>query len=287
MRLLATADLHHNKPKSRAPAEALARDMLGAGGDALLLVGDAAVADGDALEAALSLFDGFDGPRLFVAGNHDLWTNRDVTAERLLTDELPRRVRAAGWRWLTGDPFVEAGVAVVGNIGWYDYSYAEPSLNIAERFYQAKVSPGFVHHANRPKKLLAAAADAAEPGRSMVGRWNDGRFIKMGGVSDGEFLARRCHELRADVGRVDGCRVVAAIHHVPDRRLLPPPVGRYAFARAYLGSDTLGEAVRDAGLTHVLCGHSHHPAEFVGGTGEHWINIGSGYRTKRFVTLDL
>lgn len=286
MRLLATADLHHNKPKSRAPAEALARDMLDAGGDALLLVGDAAVADGDALEAALSLFDGFDGPRLFVAGNHDLWTNRDVPAEHLLTDELPRRVRAAGWHWLTNTPFIEGDVAVIGNIGWYDYSYAEPSLNIPQSFYEAKVSPGFIHYANRPKKLLAAAAEAPEPGRSVVGRWNDGRFIKMGGIGDGDFLARRCDELRADVERVRGRRVLAAIHHVPDRRLLPPPLGRYAFARAYLGSDTLGGTVRDADLAHVLCGHSHQPAEFVDPTGANWINIGSGYRTKRFVTLD-
>ena len=44
MRLLVTADLHYNHPKSRALADSLIDDMNRAGGDVLLLVGDTAVA---------------------------------------------------------------------------------------------------------------------------------------------------------------------------------------------------------------------------------------------------
>ena len=107
MRLLATADLHFNHPKSRHLAEDLIGQINRAGGDVLLLVGDTAVADGDSLEQCLSLFR-FAGPKLFVAGNHELWT-RGPDSYRLFTEELPRRVGALGWRWLEAEPFVAQG----------------------------------------------------------------------------------------------------------------------------------------------------------------------------------
>src|SRR5688572_19708624 len=62
MRLLVTADLHYNHPRSQALAMDLISQMNRAGGDVLLVVGDTAVADGDALEQCLGLFR-FDGPK--------------------------------------------------------------------------------------------------------------------------------------------------------------------------------------------------------------------------------
>src|SRR4029079_11550923 len=70
MRLLVTADLHYNHARSKALAEDLIEHMNAAGGDVLLVVGDTAVGDGNALEQCLSRFR-FSGPKLFVAGNHE------------------------------------------------------------------------------------------------------------------------------------------------------------------------------------------------------------------------
>ena len=53
---------------SQGIGKAAALEIGKAGGDVLLLVGDTAHADGDALEQALSRFE-FRGPKLFVAGN--------------------------------------------------------------------------------------------------------------------------------------------------------------------------------------------------------------------------
>ena len=69
MRLLATADLHYNHPRSRPLADEIIDRINRAGGDVLLLVGDSAVADGDSLEQCLARFQ-FAGEKLFVAGNH-------------------------------------------------------------------------------------------------------------------------------------------------------------------------------------------------------------------------
>ncbi|MGB7160211.1 MAG: metallophosphoesterase, partial [Tepidisphaeraceae bacterium] len=129
MRLLVTADLHYNHPRSQPLALALIDDMNRAGGDALLVVGDTAVSDGDSLEQCLSRFR-LEGPKLFVAGNHELWTHGPDSHAIFKTD-LPRRVRALGWHWLQDEPFRASGDAtIVGSVGWSDYSVAQAGRGI-------------------------------------------------------------------------------------------------------------------------------------------------------------
>src|SRR5579884_458599 len=102
MRLLVTADLHYNHPKSRPLADDLIDQMNGAGGDALLVIGDTATSAGDALEQCLSRF-ACRGLKLFVAGNHELWTTGPSSYDVYRRD-LPARVRALGWHWLEEEP---------------------------------------------------------------------------------------------------------------------------------------------------------------------------------------
>src|SRR5215204_3398742 len=98
MRLLVTADLHFNHPRSRPLAIDLIDRMNAAGGDGLLIIGDTAVADGEELEQCLSRFT-IAGPKLFLCGNHELWT-RGPDSYELFTHDLPRRIAALGWQWL-------------------------------------------------------------------------------------------------------------------------------------------------------------------------------------------
>src|SRR5689334_12964541 len=118
MRLLVTSDLHYNHSKSTELAEDLIRQINRIGGDVLLVVGDTAVSDGDSLERCLSLFR-FAGPRLFLAGNHELWTN-GYDSYHLFNFELPKRVESLGWQWLESKPFVARDIAIAGTVGWYD-----------------------------------------------------------------------------------------------------------------------------------------------------------------------
>ena len=82
--------------------------------------------------------------------------------------------------------------------------------------------------------------------------------------------------------------VVAAVHHLPFREMLPPPRNpQWDFAHAFLGSGRIGELLlRYSNVRHVYCGHSHFPAETRAGN-LHAINVGSGYRWKTFHTLDV
>lgn len=284
MRLLATADLHYNQPKSRRLADDLIDQMNASGGDVLLVIGDTATSEGDALERCLERFH-FAGPKLFVAGNHDLWTNGSDSYD-IFTRELPLRVRNLGWQWLQTDPLVLGDIGFVGSVGWYDYSFAQADLGIPRRFYEHKLSPGAAARFEEFTWLLEAADDVSPAAREIYARWNDGRFVKLQ-RSDEQFLSELLVQLDQQLAAMSHLRhVVAAIHHLPFRQLLPPPKSaQWDFAKAFLGSDQIGQVLLAAGnVRHVLCGHSHLPDDQRIGDIR-VINIGSGYRQKAYLSL--
>lgn len=284
MRLLVTADLHYNHPVSRPLADELIDEMNRQDGDVLLLVGDTAVADGDVLERCLSRFT-FAGPKLFIAGNHELWTARP-DSYAIFTEELPQRVAALGWQWLETQPFVAGDVAIVGSVGWYDYSFAQANLGIPKRFYAEKVSPGAAKHLGGYDHLFVD--DVPPHAMDVVARWNDGKFVKLG-RSDETFLQECLDRLTtACEANRDKRQIVAAVHHLPFHELLPPPKSsQWDFAKAYLGSERLGQTLAQfSNVSTIYCGHSHMPGEATVGH-VHAINVGSGYRHKLFKVMDL
>ncbi len=296
LRLAITADLHHDVARSRESAEALAKRFDQADADGLLVVGDTAISDGDVLERALSLFADDGRPRLFVPGNHELWSKQQQTpVDELLQIELPRRVRAAGWHWLPGDPWrLTNGWSVVGTLGWYDHAFASVELGLPTRFYDAGLSPAVAAWLGR-MDLAPKSHDVPEAFSHFVARWNDKRFIH-GMEADAAFALARLSEFNRDLDAAASSRgIVAAVHVVPMPELLPrvPPGDipanalKYAFARAFLGSPKFGEAaLTRKNVRHLMCGHSHTQRTFDTGTVR-CENIGSTYVEKRLVTVDL
>ena len=285
MRLLTTADLHYNHPRSGALANQLIDEMNAVDADVLLVIGDTASGDGEFLEQCLSRFQ-FAGPKLFVAGNHELWTKRGAS-NRLFAEELPRRVRSLGWHWLQDEPLVLGDWGFVGSIGWYDYGFALPELGIPARFYERKISPAAAAQMSEFADLLPIPDDLPDRSRETFARWNDGRFVSLG-MSDEAFLSQLLAQLEGQLSAIGSTNVIAAVHHVPFAQLLPPP-GRAAldFARAYLGSGRLGEVLmRFPAVRVALCGHTHFAAEADVGHIRA-INIGSGYRRKLYRMLEL
>jgi predicted phosphodiesterase len=287
MRLLVTADLHFNHARSREEARELIARMNGEeGGDALLIVGDTAVADGTDLEECLSLFN-FTGPKLIVPGNHELWTRRE-DSYRILKEEMPERCRKLGWQWISDEPFRFGDVAIMGSLGWYDYSFAQASLGIPRRFYERKVSPGVAARYSEYADLLARTDDIPPEAMELFARWNDGVHIKLG-MSDEAFLEELLVRLEGHLRAVaDAKTVVAAVHCLPFAELLPPShSAQWDFGKAYLGSGKIGELLlRFPNVRRVYCGHSHFPSRArVGGILA--VNIGSGYRSKFYRADDV
>ncbi len=290
MRILVTADLHYDIPRSRDPARRLAGRVCALGGDAFVLVGDAAGADPTPLRRCLRLFAGFDGRRFLVAGNHCLWCREGETSLQRYEQLLPRVAAEEGFHLLDHAPVVLDAVGLAGSVGWYDYSFRDESLGIPEAFYRAKVAPGAAAHLGRHDDLLEAHRDVLTEAHMRMGtRWMDGRHVRLG-VSDEEFLedlaAKLSRHLAQIAGRVE--RIVAFVHHLPFADLVPK--GRpapFAFAAAYMGAARLGAVLRDCPkVSHVFCGHSHGPAETTVGRIT-VVNIGSTYSRKRLEVLEL
>jgi Icc-related predicted phosphoesterase len=286
MRLLLTADLHYNHPKSKTVADDLIDRINAEQFDILIVIGDTAVADGDSLEKCLTRFT-HTGPKLIVAGNHELWTHGD-DSYKIFTETLPNRIKNLGWHWLETDPFVSGNLAIVGSIGWYDYSFAVKELGIPRRFYAAKISPGAAERFPQFANLFETTDDILPIAREIVARWNDGKFIKLH-RSDEEFLQEILDRLQRQLVQLSSQRyIVACIHHLPFRELLPPPhSAQWDFVKAYLGSERIGQVLLSfPNIKDIFCGHSHMPMTADVG-GPIAVNIGSGYRWKTYKILDV
>lgn len=288
MRIIATCDLHYNIIRSRRPAEAVAREICAAGGDLLLLLGDLAGVDLAVLERAFGLFDGFRGTRLFVPGNHELWAEPNGDSMQRYRHALPEICGRNGVHMLDRSPFRAGDVAVVGNVGWYDYTFRLSALGVPLRFYRNKIAPGSASMRPEWRSLLEESDDVPPATRDIVCRWMDGAHVRLG-CSDIEFTNATTTRLRADLESVaDARRVVVGLHHVPFHELIPRLERRTTqFAAAFLGSELLGETIQAfPNVRQVFCGHSHAYARCQRGALTATA-IGSTYVAKRRETFDL
>jgi predicted phosphodiesterase len=154
MRILVTADLHYNIARSQEPARLLARQTCDEGGDALVLVGDSAAAELGPLRQCLRLFADFPGRKFLVLGNHSLWCRGPEDSLDRYHRVLPQTAAEEGFHLLDESPAVLGDLALVGSVGWYDYSFRDRSLGIPEAFYLLaqcpKVSHVFCGHSHWP-----------------------------------------------------------------------------------------------------------------------------------------
>lgn len=295
MRILVTADLHYDIARSRGPARELAQRAVATGGDALVLVGDTAGAELGPLLECLRLFDGFAGRRLFVPGNHCLWCLPGQDSMDRYERILPDACGEAGFEFLDQGPVVlggeeQAAIGLAGSIGWYDYSFADASLDMPEDFYRAKVAPGAAEYLGGHEAILERHRGRLTKRHLDMGvRWMDGVHVRLG-VTDEEFLGLLCARLRSQLLDLSArCeRIVVFTHHLPFGNLVPSGrPDRFAFAAAFLGAGALGDVILEfPKVSHVYCGHSHWPGrKQVGHVAI--VNVGSTYTEKRLEVLEL
>lgn len=289
MRIIVTSDLHYNIARSKGPTEAVAEEICRSGGDVLILVGDSAGADLKQLEAVFALFEPFKGARLAVAGNHELWTNGQTDSLYRYENEIAAVCSRQGVHYLDAEPFIMDELAIVGNVGWYDFSFRPSMMKIPLRFYQHKVAPGAAEHIEKHRHLLEAADDVTPAVRQVTTRWMDGEHVRLK-ISDVDFTHRLVAKLRSHLQEVHEAadKIVTAIHHLPFAELLPTSiVPNWQFGTAFMGSELFGETLLDfPKVGHVFCGHSHQERRCRKRQLQ-CTSIGSTYREKQYEVLDL
>lgn len=263
MQVVITADLHYGVGNNQKIVRNFVKRIIRTKADVLLLVGDTFAFNQKLLMECLSLFKGFVGDKLLVAGNHDLWT-RSYDSLVLYRRIIPKVAKQCNFHFLDQKPFIKDHVGFVGNIGWYDYSFRDQTKPIPHSYYTEKRWPGVV-------------------------TYNDGIYVHLG-MSDGDYAERVNKKLKQHLRYVSGHTdtIVCAVHHVPFRQLLRTShtsLNRYL--DAFSGSAETGKIIQSfPKVKYVFCGHIHQKKKAVI-NGITAINIGSDYLRKRFEVLEI
>lgn len=93
MKIVVTADIHYGVSDNQHIVKNLAKRIIKTNADVLILAGDTFHFKQQLLIDCLHLFDTFKGDKLFVPGNHDLWTN-DADSLFLYKNLLPKIVKS-------------------------------------------------------------------------------------------------------------------------------------------------------------------------------------------------
>ncbi|MFW5866519.1 MAG: metallophosphoesterase [Armatimonadota bacterium] len=278
MRLLAISDPHYDD-ESRPRVEAIAKAVCAADADVLIVAGDCSADGVERVGEVLALFEAFDGARLMVPGNHDLWEHEQPFSTRRLYEEtIPNIAVEHGFHCLDQGPSVVDGTAFVGVMGWYDYEMRQRRAPVDG----LTVTPIEVARGDDGRMSFAAVEGAGETGWEALGAddyaaggliwqegdatpevavWND--VLHLGWEQSAhEVAAEMAQRLRGQIDEIAGeCeRVVGVTHFVPFAELAEHQFEhpKRAYARAFLGSPLLGEALlRADDLALVIHGHRH------------------------------
>jgi predicted phosphohydrolase len=262
--VLATADLHWQLyPTGDACTLDLRDYVCSSDADAFVIAGDVADRDPAEFKECLLLFKAFDGLKMVVPGNHDLWTENGDSAEKHRTI-LPKLARQCEFHYLDRAPLVRGDVAFIGNVGWYDYSFRNTDIGLSLEDYERKSVPGRC-------------------------TWNDRHFIQWD-FSDQQFTEECLLRLRRHYSEVEDEveQVVCVLHHLAFQDLLYPETSfPLEFCRAYLGSERFGRLLlRCPKVRYLICGHRH-------GRDSHQENglesfvVGGEYRKKQVLEINL
>lgn len=277
MRICAAADFHLSSANWQH-CERVARTMCDSGADVIVLAGDIATGSEKHYRKLLRLFANFSGSKLFVPGNHDLWSAafRPDTPRRY-RESLRRIVEAHGFHYLPGSPVVVDGIGFVGTVGWYDYDFRQlrtprPGLTVSplsaqrtRRGIQVRPRPGREDVSWEDLEPADYAGHALVWSDDNVWKellWNDALYVRWG-LPDPEVTRLLAQELARDVNVIEA-RVdqwVGVLHMVPFSELAGGDAEdvETAYVRAFAGSPIFGHLF----FSHpkcrlVLCGHRHH-----------------------------
>jgi len=288
VRIIATADLHYEfHDESRRDTARLAQEVTRLRPDVFLIAGDTFAHDPAILRQCLSLFDPLECPRMLVAGNHDLWTS-DGDSLQIYEQTIPRVAAECGFHYLDAEPLVLHGVGFVGNMGWYDYSFREDSLGVPMRFYAAKIGPGAALGLGW-MRLLDKRDDLTPEVLRISTAWQDGFQVhwKYDDCGFTDVVVRRLEE---HLSRVENevKAIVCLTHHIPFANMVTRKKHRdWAFGNAFMGSERMGQVMlRHPKVRWAVFGHSHTTGRAHNGPIE-CINVGSTYRKKRFVEVEV
>ncbi len=273
LQLAITADLHWGHGGRGEEATRLLASFLHTQTpDVLILAGD--IGTNSHFGECLQLFADLSCRKALVPGNHDLWVRPDDPRDslRLYEEDLAAICRHYGFHYLDQGPLLlpELGLALVGSINWYDYSW---SLEALRRDYPGELERLTTKQFTR-------------------GRHNDVNFVRWP-LDDARFTARVVDtfalHLRAALAQVE--RAIVVTHHPPLRCISfpekqPPLTIDDLLWDAFGGNRAMEELLtrHSERIAFAFCGHTHRARQGIW-HGIRGYNVGGDYHFKRLLWL--
>jgi len=274
LRLAITADLHWGHAGRGEDATRLLASFLhNQTPEVLILAGD--IGTGSLFADCLRLFADLPCRKALVPGNHDLWVRPEDERDslQLYQEDLAAMCRDCGFHYLDQGPLLlpESGLALVGSINWYDYSWSQEAIR--------RAYPG------EEERLVSK--------RFTRGRHNDANFVRWP-LDDVRFTAQVVdmleQHLRQALAQVE--RVLVVTHHPPIPEMSfpdkePPLSLDDLLWDAFGGNRAMEELLSRYAerIAFAFCGHTHRARECTW-HGIRGYNIGGDYHFKRLLWLN-
>ncbi len=263
MKLAFTSDIHvDSSPRNAELVPILAERVTEIAPDVFVLAGDIA-SEREQFGKALAAFADLTCPKLVVPGNHDIWieSNRQlqkgIDSTRKYLELLPAICHEHDFFPLWMTPFRLGDVGFIGSLGWYDYSFRNPKFDdeITAQIYAGGQYGRSMWIDMRRAWWLRHPIDKT---RKLIRE----RLCR----SDGDVCSEMIESLTEQADRLsaDGVnRIIAVIHHLPFSQMVNYIDDlSWDFFATFMGSKRMGEALlRNARISHALCGHTHHKVD--------------------------
>jgi len=137
MRIVFTSDLHYDYSEiNRKITEQIIKEMEILKPDIIVIAGDVAEKI-SVLDHVLSLFSHLSATKLFVPGNHDIWVEDPPYDNSFKKYKyfIPKVCRNNNFINLTDSIYTKNNIALIGSIGWYDYTFKRDYLEYSDLDY--------------------------------------------------------------------------------------------------------------------------------------------------------
>lgn len=217
--------------------------------DIIIVAGDFAETciDETLLSDAMRTYKNPYGLSICIPGNHDLWINHNKSKKYDWRDAYEKFYATAknnDWIALRDKPFEYNNTCFVGNMGWYDFSTADPTCNMTSEQWDNSSN------------------------------WSDYEMMRMKSAHD--VCAITMKEINNAVSLIDtekNSKFIAVTHIVGHEHLMAD-FPRPDFGRAFIGNSNIFSRLNNMDV--YYCGHSHR-RRIVRQSKTILINNGSGY----------
>jgi Icc-related predicted phosphoesterase len=264
MKIFAIADIHiegKNKNKAYQLPDIISKKNYNKN-DVLVIAGDISPFIGS-FHKYLSLFKKIQINKLFVAGNHDIWVNKEGDSKHKYYTQLKEAVLDAGFCYLDSNPIIINQIGFIGNIGWYDYSFKQNNLYLLDNcnFIRCKnnqiIKWDDLNDEDYSEKILCSINNGKY---QIFTSWNDRIYINWE-YRDKEFADICYNKIKDDFDLIDpyAKEIVFISHHIHFYEcIVQKKIPEWDFNNAFMGCKVIGDLIKtNQKVSKIIFGHSH------------------------------